>query len=499
MSAVRIPLLLACCLLAACAQGPNFVAPQAAAPDDWSAWTSNDPSLRLAVSTADSLPADWWRLYGDPVLDDLEQRAFAASPDLLTAGLHLAEARVQRRVTDAQRGPTVDASAAATRQRQSENAAGSRVLRAIAGDKAQPFIDLVSQPFTLYQAGFDFSWELDLWGRVGRSVEAADADVQRQAALLAWAHLSLASDVAQNYFELRTVQRQLRLMREDIAAMEQRLGLLQARVQAGVVDHLDLDRQGTELAALRAQLPPLLAQEGASANRVALLLGEHPGALRTQLQPRAEDPPLAIPDLAAGLPSELARRRPDIRAAEAQLHATTASIGVAQAELYPSIRIGASFGYQSYIPGAFTEWGSRNWSIGPSLDLPLFDQGRRRSTVQLRELQQQEAAVAWQKTVLQAWQEIDDALGAYAAERLQAQALEARSRSARDLWELVQARYQGGTVDYSTVIDAERGWLQARRDLAASQGRLGQRFAAVNKAIGNVPREEGAASGAVPQ
>jgi NodT family efflux transporter outer membrane factor (OMF) lipoprotein len=473
-------------VLAGCAVGPDFVAPKAPAPDDWTSWSGSDDSLRASVTTVENLPADWWRVLGDPVLDDLEQRAFTNSPDLITAGLHLAQARMQRRIAQAQYGPDVDATGAISRQRQSENAAGSRVLRAIAGDQAQPFIQLVSEPFTLYQAGFDASWEPDLWGRVRRSVEAADADVQRQAALLAYAHLSLASDVAQSYLELRTAQRQARLVREDITAMEQRVDLLQARVQAGVVDHLDLERQNAELAGLRAQLPPLLAQEGASANRIALLLGEHPGALRTELQARPDDVRATLPDLAAGVPSDVARRRPDILAAEARLHAATASIGIARADLYPSVRIGAHFGYESYISGAFADWGSRTWSIGPSLDLPLFDMGRRRSTVQLRELEQQEAAVAFQKTVLQAWQEIADALSAYAAEQQQWQQLDARLRSARSAWILTQARYNAGTVDYTGVLDAERGYLQARRDLAASDGRLGTRFVTVNKAIGNV-------------
>lgn len=492
MRTFRTPFRLITCLLVAllgaCAQGPEFVTPKTAAPDDWTSWSSSDDSLRLPMSTAEIMPADWWRLFRDPVLDGLEERAFKASPDLLTAALHLAQARVQRRVANAQSSPEVGLTGGATRQRLSENNSGSRLLRAIVSpEQAQPIIELVSEPFTLYQAGFDFSWELDLWGRVRRSVEAADADVQRQVALLAYAHLSLASDVAQNYFELRTLQRQVRLLQEDIGAMQQRLDLQQARVRAGVIDHLDFDRQSAELAGLRAQLPPLLAQEGASMNRIALLLGERPGAMRAELQARAEDLPLVMPDLAAGLPSELARRRPDIRVAEARLHIVTASIGIAEADLYPSIRIGARLGYESYIPGAFTEWGSRTWSVAPTLDLPLFDQGRRRSTVQLRELEQQEAAVAFQKTVLQAWQEIDDALSGYSAERQQFQQLGARLQSAQSAWEITQARYNGGTVDYTTVLDAERGYLQARRDLASSQGRLSTRFVAVNKAIGNVP------------
>ena len=484
--------------LAGCTLGPDFVKPASPAPDDWTTWHAGDASLQVPVG-AEGLRPDWWRTFGDPVLDRLEQRAFEASPDLQTAALHFAQARVQRSIVAGQRGPDLNLNGAVTRQRQSENGAGSRVIRAIAGDRAEPFILLVSEPFTLYQAGFDASWELDLWGGVRRSIEAADADVEAQAALLDTARLSLASEVARNYFELRTAQEQIRLTREDIDALQQRLDVSQARVRAGVVDHVDLDRQSAELAAIRAQLPPLLADEGASANRIALLLGEHPGALAPQLQAAAEGASEArLPDLATGLPSEVAHRRPDIRAAEARLHNATARIGVGRADLYPSVRIGAHFGSESYLSGSFTDWGSRAWSVGPSLSLPLFDQGRRRNVVQLRELQQQEAAVAYQRTVLQAWQEVDDALSGYSAESRRLQELEARVRSARDPWELMRARFDAGTLDYTAVLDAQRTYLQARRELAVSQGRLRTRFVAINKAIGNAPRASMAVSDARP-
>jgi outer membrane protein TolC len=238
---------------------------------------------------------------------------------LQTAALHFAQARAQRSTVEAQRGPQVNANGGAIRQRQSEYGASTRMIDAIGGDRST-LAQVLSEPFTLYQIGFDASWELDLWGRVRRSIEAADADVSGQAALLDLARLSLISDVVRNYFELRTTQRQIRLAREDIAALEERAGLLEARVQGGIVDHLDLERQRAELAAVKAQLPGLLAQEGASANQIALLLGERPGALRNELAAVADDGRTALPDLALGLPSEVALRRPDIRAAEARLH-----------------------------------------------------------------------------------------------------------------------------------------------------------------------------------
>lgn len=485
--------------LTACATGPAYQPPTAQAPDDWTTWRSGDKSLRIPVETRQALPSAWWRAFNDPLLDQLQQRAIEASPDLRTATLHFAQARVQRSTTAAQRGPDVGVSGGVSRQRQSEVGAGTRMLDALGGDRAR-LADFLSEPFTLYQAGFDASWELDLWGRVRGSIEAADADVQRQAALLDLARLSLASDVARHYIDLRTAQRQSQLAREDIAALQDRLGLLEARVKRGVMDHLDLERQRAELSAVEGQLPSLLAQESGSANQIALLLGERPGALRGLLAaPSVETSPATPPDLALGLPSELALRRPDIRAAEAQLHRATAGIGVARADLYPSIRLGAKFGHESYLRGEFGDWGSRTWSIGPSLNLPLFDHGRRKSVVQLRELEQQEAAVNYQRTVLQAWQEIDDALNGYAAERQQAQQMQARLDSTRKAYELARARYDGGTVDFTVVLDGQRAYLQARRDLVASQGRLGNRYVMLNRVIGNVsgPDANGA-NGAKP-
>lgn len=474
--------------LAGCAVGPDFVKPTPTAPDNWTSWRSGDASLRIPSEATQALPAQWWQAFNDATLDALQRRAFDASPDLQTAALRFAQARAQRSTVAAQRGPDVNASGSATRQRQSESSAGTRMIGVMGADPS--LTELLAEPFTLYQAAFDASWEVDLWGRVRRSVEAADADVEQQGALLDLARLSLASDVARNYFELRTTQRQIRLMREDVTALEDRAALLQARVEGGVLDHTDLQRQRAELAALKAQLPPLLAQEAASTNQIALLLGERPGALQAELAPREGDNRTALPDLALGLPSEVALRRPDIRAAEARLHSATASIGIARADLYPSIRLGAKFGFESYLSGEFSDWGSRTWSVGPSLNLPIFDHGRRKSTVQLRELQQQEAAINYQHTVLKAWQEIDDALSSYNAEQQQAHELQTRSDAASDAYRLAQARHDGGITDFTAVLDAQRSYLQARRELVASEGRLGTRYVMVNKAIGNTPLSE---------
>ncbi len=473
--------------MAGCATGaPTYVKPEPQAPGDWTTWRSGDPTLQPQLGSSDTLPDDWWAVFSDPVLDALQQQAVQASPDLETAALHFAQARVQRLTVSAQRGPQAGVGASATEQRQSEFGAGLRVVEAIGADRDR-IAPLIAEPFGLYQAGFDASWELDLWGRIRSSIDQADAVVARQGALLDLARVSLASEVARSFFDVRTTQGQIRVLRETIAAMADRLSIIEVQAEGGLVDGLFLERQRADLAALRAQLAPLLAREAASRNEIALLLGELPGSLTARLAPRGDETRVALPDLTLGLPSEVASRRPDIAAAEARLRGATAGIGIARAALYPSIRLGARFGSESYQGTEFLSWGSRTWSIGPSLDLPLFDRGRRRRVVQLRELEHQEAAVAYQRTVLAAWKEIDDAITSYAAEQQQLREFAIRQESAQRSYELAQARYEGGAVDFVAVLDSQRQLLQARFDTVASEGRLRARFVAVNRALGNAP------------
>ncbi|EMM6684171.1 TPA: efflux transporter outer membrane subunit [Pseudomonas aeruginosa] len=304
-------------------------------------------------------------------------------------------------------------------------------------------------------------------------------------ALLDQTRLVISSDLAMAYIDLRTTQRLLKLTRDDITALRERTSMMESRSKHGLANDLDLERQRLQLADLEEQMPPLLEQEAQSKNRICLLLGLRPGDLAKELA--AESAPAAamvLPQYKLGVPSELAGRRPDIRAAEARLHQATAAIGEAQAQLYPSVRLGLRFGLDSYEAGKFGDWGSRFWSIGPSLDLPIFDGGRRRATVTLRELRQQEAAIEFQRTVLRAWQEVDDALTSYAAEQERQQRLLVKAQSSADVYQLAQARERAGLVDYLNVIDAQRTDIQARRDVVASQGRTQLRFIAIYRALG---------------
>jgi NodT family efflux transporter outer membrane factor (OMF) lipoprotein len=470
--------------------GPDFVAPVPESPDDWTSWRSADPSLVAPVASDAAVPADWWKAYNDPVLDGLVRDALVASPDLKTATLHFAQAQVQRSVASSGALPQVSASADVSRQRQSEYGAGTRLFDALGSDR-DALASFLSQPFTLYRGGLDASWELDLWGKVRRSIEAADAGVQQQGALLDLTRLTVVSEVAQVYFDLRTSQRQIALTREDIALLRDRVGLVRARVEGGIEDHKELDTQQATLHGLEASLPALLAREAAQANAIAVLLGQRPGSLTQRLEPVGQGAIALPPDLSLGLPSEIAQRRPDVRAAEARLHAATAQVGVAIADLYPSIRLGGGFGLESYRSQNLFDWASRTWSIGPSLSLPLFDGGRRRGTVKLRKLEQREAAVGFQQAVLRSWQEIDDALNRLASEREQHARLLARLDNAGSVLDLARASYDSGAINYLGVIDAWRAQIQAERDLTDNEGRLRADYVLVNKAIGNTPAPTG--------
>ena len=499
--AAAISVALGAALLAGCAVGPEYKAPQPQVPQDWAQRGSADPTLSAAanVSTA-PLAEDWWTVFNDPALDALMQRAGRASPDLASAALRFAQSRAQRATVAAQRGPTLDLNGAATRQRQSEYGAGTRLIDAVAQGNRDELVSVLSEPFTLYQAGFDASWELDLWGRVRRSVEAADADVGQSAALLSQMRVTVTSEVARQYFELRLAQRQLAILDQDIAAGEETLQLVQARAAGGLVDYLDVERQRTLLADLRSRHAPLRARQAAILNQIGLLVNAEPGELAGQLTAKPSAGKLtaapALPPLALGLPGDIIRRRPDIQSAERQLQAATANIGVAIADLYPRIVLGASFGYESFQGHRLGEWGTRTWQIGPSLSIPIFDQGRRRSVIVLRELQQQEAAVAYQQAVLRAWQELDDALVAYGAERQRNAELRIKAQSSAEAYKLAQARYLGGLTDFLVQLDAERANLDARRDLADSDSSLYLRLVAIYKAAGGGAVHEAAQSAA---
>lgn len=480
---MRTPVLslTACALLSACAVGPEFVRPELPAKTQWNSALGAGAGGAQPASAA--VDVRWWTRFNDATLDNLVQRALDSNLDVRIAALRVAQSRVQRQGLSGKQWPSLDASAAYQGQRLSEFGTGTRLIDAIApAAERQALIDVLSESHQVYQAGFDAAWELDLWGRVRRTLESADATVAASAEELHAAQLSLIAEVARNYLELRGAQQQQRIAENDIRTGEELLELTEDRAAGGAVTQLDVAAQRALVSSTRATLPPLQQKATATLNSLALLLGEQPEALRDLATSPTSVPAIAV-DVALGIPSAAARRRPDIRRAEARLHAATADIGVAVADLYPRITLTGSFLQQSLHASDLTDWGARQWVVGPTLYLPLFNR-QQRSVVELRKLQQQQAAVEYQRTVLQAWHEIETALSACRAEQQRSQQLAAGVAASQDAFELATLRYRHGLTSFIVALDAQRGLLQAERALASSNTALATQWVALHKALG---------------
>ena len=460
--------------------GPDFQAPPIESPSAWNQWHGGEDSL-AADARAAAAQAQW-----DPVLDaslrELLAMARRHNADVRAAALHFAQARTQRAATQARFGPQVNAAASATRQRLSERGAGTRLVDAIGGPNQEALRDFLSSPYTAYDASFDASWELDLWGRVRRSIEAASARADESEALLREATLAVQAEVARTYFELRGVQEQLRLARGDVATAHEAATLVAARAAGGLVPQLHAVQQRTLEAQVAARVPLLQQREAALLDQITLLVGEHPGAWNHLLRRVPATWP-APSELALGVPSELAARRPDVQAALARLHAATANIGVAVGDLYPRITLLGDFGFESLTAGQLGAWGSRQWRLGPSVTLPIFDHGRLRRVVELRDLQQQEAGLAFHQTLLKAWHEVDGAVSGYQAERRRAGDLALQVGGAQDALALTTARYRRGATNFLPVLDAQRTLSQAQTSYAEHESRLAIAWVALLKAL----------------
>ena len=479
--------ILVCLALGACATSSDFHAPEVTAPAHWSDWHAGDTALALPVNEEEvTTPNSGWAAFKDPELTQLIERARVANTDLRVTLLHLAQARITEGTVSAQHGVQVNAALDAERRRDSAYGASTRVVNVIGGANPAPILKALGEPYSLYRPGFDASWELDLWGRLRRAEEAAHASVLEQAATLRQARLSLVADVARAYFTLRSLQRQLQLLQRELAARDDALQLMMARQVGGLVDESATIAAQQQRFALRALRVSLQGQEAHAMNQIAQLLDAHPGALEGELAlPPQPEPDFPLPQLQAGIPSDFARRRPDILAAEARLHEATANIGVASADLYPRITLGATFGVESVGTGHLDEWAARNWSLGPSMSLPVFDHGRRSAVVTLRKLQEQEAALAYQQTVLKAWHEVDDAVTAYrAAVSEHAQLSEKAALGERERW-LTEIRANGGSTSSLPNLDAQISILQIQRDLAVARAQRNVALVAVFKALGD--------------
>ncbi|MDI9848503.1 efflux transporter outer membrane subunit [Rhodoblastus sp. 17X3] len=458
--------------LAACSVGPEFAPPETGLPSR--SFAAPDASGSLAA------PPDpnWWAIFHDRTLTEIESKVAAANLDVRAATIRLAESRFQRNVAAAAQLPSVNGDAKVNRENFSQNGLVSLFAPLVPAGR-----NFSIQPITDYYTGFDASWELDLWGHVRRQVESADATVQAGAEQRRGALVSALAEVARDYISLRGAQVQLGIARDNLKISEDVLQVTQERQRSGVQSALDSENAAAQIESVKAELPALEQKESELTNALSFLLDEPPGALRAKLgSPRAM--PLTPPVAPVGVPSELARRRPDIRAAEAQLHEATANIGVAVAAFYPTVQLNGVVGFDSLTLPKMWWANSLQYNFGPSVSLPIFNAGRLQNTVELRTAQQQEAALLYHRTVLQAWHDVVNALTAHRLERERNARLKAQVEHAGRALDIARTRYKQGVTEYINVLNAQRTALLAEQRLAESTTNLGLDLVQLFKALG---------------
>jgi len=470
---VRFLILAGTAALGGCTVGPNYSKPQTAVPPAFA-----EPHAAAAAS--DTELALWWQGFGDRELDKLINRALAQNLDVEAASARIREARAREQVAGAAALPEVDATGSVTRQRISENAIP--VPPTPGSGSGTPF-GILGSEFTTFRVGFDASWEIDLFGRTRRSVEAARG---RTAAAI-WdrrdIQVSTAAEVADAYLTLRQLQQRLALAQLEVQRQQRAEQLVRARVRGGLVTGQDLEQQHSELASALAAIPPLQSQADAQVHALGVLTGDTPESLMVELKAPAALP-LAPPAVPAGLPSELLRRRPDIRAAERNVAAATADIGVAVADLYPRISLSAAPALVSTALGSLLEWGSRSFSAGPEVSWPLFNGGRTRANIAVANAIQQRELINYRKSILTALRDVEDALSAIDEDRGHVANLEQALATAARAEDIARTRYRGGLVTYSEVLQAQASRISLESQLVESRSAQARDTVALYKALG---------------
>ncbi len=454
-----IPLAVAA-TLAACAVGPDYHRPVVqTAPT----FIEAEPAL---YSTDDTV-GPFWGQFNDDLLNGLVIESLAANHDLRIALAHLQQARTLRTQAKLDLLPTVTSAGGYTHQQY---------------PAVESFGEGTLQQ-SYYNAGFDATWELDLFGRVRRGVEAARAQVEGQEATLRDAQVSVTAEVARTYFELRGEQAELAVLQRNAANQQQTVDLTNSLLDAGRGTELDTSRAKAQLDTTLATIPPLRAAVEKSIHRLSVLTGREPDALAAVLAPPGTLPQL--PRMAAvGDPAGLLRRRPDIRVAERQLAASTAQIGVAVGDLFPKVTFTGNFGFAAGDLAALGSSPTKTFLIGPSISWPAFDLGRVRARIAGARAGADADLAAYQQTVLKALEETENALVTHARARDRLVQLTAAAQESDTAAQIARARYEGGLVGFLDVLDAERAQLQAQDQLAQSRTDAATSLIAVYKALG---------------
>lgn len=453
---------------AGCAVGPRYAPPKPSVPSRW----SESVTVAASVKTLES----WWASFQDPTLDHLVARALEGNLDLKIAAARVREARAARGIAAAAGLPQVAFDGAYARTQRSEAVPPFKA----AAPAGSPFGPREQNAFEL---GFDASWEIDVFGGVRRDREAALADVQASQEAQRDVLVTLLAEVARTYTELRGAQRQLEILDETLRSQRDTRGLVEARFDAGLATALDVSRAEGLIATTTARRPPLERLAKEAVHRLGVLLGQEPGALLVELE-EARPIPTAPPEVPNSLPSELLARRPDLRRAERELAAATARVGVARADLFPRFSIVGGFGRLSQDAADLDSGKSQFWSFIPSVRWPIFSGGRIRANIRVQGARQEQALLRYEKAVLTALEEVENALVAHAREGRRQDALREAVVAERRALDLATHRYTGGLENFLSVLDAQRAVFAAEDQLAQSEKNGALTLIALYKALG---------------
>lgn len=453
--------------------GPKYQPPQAAVPDSY------HQQAGAAGTNTEVAVGNWWTTLNDAELTALIDRAVRANLDLKIASSRILEARASRRITRADVLPAVESRDTIQRVR------GGLTSGLFNAEKSARGGSSLLTPFesSVYQFGFDASWEIDFFGGRRRALEAATADVAAVGEARRDTLVSLLAEVARNYSELRGFQKRLEITNQNILLQQDSLELTRVRADAGLGTQFDVERQSAQLESTRALVPTLEAAEIQTIHRMGVLIGEEPGALLNELS-QSKPLPLVPPAVPVGLPGDLLKRRPDIRQAETRVAAQTARVGVARADLFPKILLTGAAGRQGTEPSALTLGAGNFFSVGPAITLPIFTAGKIRGNIEAQKQRLDQTLTEYRNTVLRALEETENALVAYGHQKDRQARLVAAVEASRQATLLAGELYTRGLSDFLSVLDAQRQQLAAEEDLAQSDTSVVTNLVALYKALG---------------
>ncbi|MDT9598135.1 efflux transporter outer membrane subunit [Sphingosinicella rhizophila] len=473
--------------MAACTTvGPDYEAPDIAIPSSFSAGPAK-------MAFADPvLLQTWWRQFDDPVLDRLIAAAWAGNLDRREAASRIREARAREIVAGASGRPQVGLAAEAAHNRLSENAGVT-----LPGQAPGAVPGLPGSEFSTFRLGFDASWEIDLWGEVRRATEAAGARTQAEQWHARDVDVALAAEIARQYFDWRALRVRITIAREALARQRDIAGLIDARARNGLVSVQDVEQQGRQVERAAAAVPPLEAEAGIRVHMLALLLGTFPDRIVDALSAPAVPAPssAALPAVPVGLPSDLLRRRPDIRMAERRLAGATADIGTAVAALYPRISLTGALQLVSTSLASIVSADSIQAMAGGAFALPLLDGGRNRANVRIEEERRNQALTAYERQILVAFKDVEDALSRCQHERERTQSLDRAATAARAAADTARIRYRAGLTPLLDVLESESASLVLEDELAVSRSQQVQNLISLYKALGGGWADERTSTG----